>query len=145
MDKISVERRSSNMAAIRGKNTAPEMLVRRYLHRQGLRFRLHATDLPGKPDLAFPSRRSVLFVHGCFWHGCPKCRVGKRKVKSNVKYWTAKIARNRARDVSATIELRAAGWKVLTLWECELSTGTKLARIATRLKRYRSPSSGSSP
>lgn len=145
MDTITSERRSANMAAIKGKDTVPEMIVRRFLHRKGLRYRLHGADLPGKPDLVFPSCHSVVFVHGCFWHGCPRCRVGRRKVKSNADYWNAKIARNRARDDTARAALKASGWKVFTVWACELRSNAKLANIARQLKRHRSPSSGSSP
>lgn len=145
MDRIAPERRSANMAAIRGRDTAPEMAVRRFLHREGLRYRLHAKQLPGKPDLIFPSRHAVLFVHGCFWHGCPLCAVGRRKVKSNAAYWEAKIARNQARDVKSRAELEAAGWKVFTIWACEISKPAKLSRLAKSIRRQRSPSSGSSP
>jgi DNA mismatch endonuclease (patch repair protein) len=145
MDKISRESRSANMAAIRGKDTALEMLVRRFLHREGLRYRLHAAQLPGKPDLIFPSRRAVLFVHGCFWHGCPSCAVGRRKVKSNTTYWESKIARNKARDARSRAELEAAGWKVFTIWACEIPNKTTLNGLAKSIRRQRSPSSGSSP
>jgi DNA mismatch endonuclease (patch repair protein) len=131
------------MAAIRSKNTAPELAVRRCLHRRGLRFRLHVKRLPGNPDLVFPSRHTAVFVHGCFWHGCPHCRVGRRKVKSNMAYWEQKLARNRARDSRAVDELTAAGWRVLVVWACEAANPTALERFAEAVAGQ--PSSGASP
>lgn len=130
MDHVSSKRRSEIMAAIRGKDTAPELAVRRFLHRRGLRYRLHASNLPGNPDLVFPGRRAAIFVHGCFWHGCPHCRVGRRKVKSNTAYWEQKIARNQARDARAAAELTSAGWKVLAVWGCEARDPAALDRLA---------------
>src|ERR1700676_312142 len=112
LDTVSQNQRSRNMAAIKGKNTKPELRVRRFLHQRGLRYRLHVPDLPGKPDLAFRTKRAVVFVHGCFWHQCPHCRVSSREVKSNASYWLAKLKRNQARDVAAITALRTAGWKV---------------------------------
>jgi DNA mismatch endonuclease, patch repair protein len=120
MDKISPQARSRNMSRIRCQDTSPELAVRRALHRSGLRFRLHRRDLPGKPDLVFPARRACVFIHGCFWHGCPKCVDGTRRVKSNSPYWTAKIAGNRARDARHIGALREAGWNVFVIWECEI-------------------------
>lgn len=131
------------MAAIRSKHTAPELAVRRFLHRRGLRYRLHGKRLPGNPDLVFPGRRAAVFVHGCFWHGCPHCRVGRRKVKSNTAYWEQKIARNQARDARAADYLTAAGWKVFTVWGCEAADQTALERLANAVADQ--PSSGSSP
>jgi len=98
------------MAAIRGKNTRPELAVRRFLHSKGLRYRLHGAALPSKPDLIFPSKRTVVFVHGCFWHGCPDCRAGRREVKSNADYRGPKLARNKARDVKAREAIEAADY-----------------------------------
>jgi DNA mismatch endonuclease (patch repair protein) len=134
MDTVSHERRSANMAAIRGKNTKPEISVRKFLHARGFRYRLHVKELPGKPDIVFPRKRVVVFVHGCFWHGCPRCRVGQRKVKSNLPYWAEKLARNRERDAAAEAALRSAGWTVLTLWECEAPDQVALKRLANALK-----------
>lgn len=139
MDTVSREQRSKNMAAIRGKNTKPEMLVRRYLHGQGFRYRLHVKNLPGKPDLVFPSKQTAIFVHGCFWHGCVHCRVGRRKVKSNTEYWRAKRRRNRKRDRQAQRALKAAGWKVLAVWECQTSQ-VELEKLAFSLRRGDRPS-----
>lgn len=114
------------MRAVRSTDTKPEMRVRRLAHRLGYRFRLHRADLPGTPDLVFAGRRKVIFVHGCFWHG-HDCRRGARQPKANAGYWRAKIERNAARDVASAEALRAAGWAVLVLWECELKDETALA------------------
>ena len=126
MDVFTPVERSAVMARVRGKNTAPEMQVRRLLHRLGFRYRLHGRDLPGSPDLVLPKRRAVVFVHGCFWHGhdCPR---GARAPKQNAAYWTAKIGRNRMRDADVAGRLAAAGWRVLTVWECELKDDAALA------------------
>jgi DNA mismatch endonuclease, patch repair protein len=120
MDKLSAERRSANMRQIRSKDTKPELLLRQMLHRKGYRFRLHRKDLPGKPDLVFPARRKVIFVHGCFWHQHSECREG-RVPGSRREYWEPKLLRNQQRDVLAEISLQEQGWKVLTVWECELT------------------------
>ncbi len=107
------------MAAIKGKNTKPELIVRRGLHRRGLRFRLHHPDLPGRPDLVFPSLRVALFVHGCFWHAHQSCRY-YRVPKTNEDRWREKLEGNRARDKRNQIVLKSKGWRVLVIWECEL-------------------------
>jgi DNA mismatch endonuclease (patch repair protein) len=122
------------MSRIRSQDTAPELTVRRFLHRQGLRFRLHLRTLPGKPDLVFASRRTCLFVHGCFWHGCPHCIDGTRRVKSNAAYWSEKVASNRARDENHRSALEARGWRVLVLWECELRNAGQLIALAEKIK-----------
>ncbi len=118
-DVFTPEQRSAVMRAVPARNTAPELKVRRLLTAMGLRYRLHRRDLPGSPDIVFPSRRLALFVHGCFWHGhdCPR---GARTPKSNVDYWRTKIARNQARDDRASTALAAAGWRAATVWECGL-------------------------
>lgn len=129
------EVRSRTMRAVRSKDTTPELIVRRLVHSLGFRFRLHRKDLPGSPDLVFPSRRKVIFVNGCFWHGhdCPR---GARQPKTNAEYWAAKVARNRERDRQAAQELLGAGWEVSTLWECELKDKETLqARIISFLGR----------
>jgi DNA mismatch endonuclease (patch repair protein) len=118
-DVFTPEMRSSVMRRVKGKDTAPEMTVRRLLTRMGLRYRLHRPDLPGKPDIVMPGRKLAIFVHGCFWHG-HDCARGARAPKANAEYWRAKIARNRARDLDHGAALRARGWRVLTLWECAL-------------------------
>lgn len=113
------EQRSRIMRAVHSKDTAPEMAVRRLLHSLGYRYRLHGRDLPGKPDVVFASRRKVIFVHGCFWHG-HECLRGARLPKTNEMYWKAKINRNRVRDARNAITLETANWHVLTIWECEV-------------------------
>ncbi len=120
MDKLDPQQRSANMARIRGKDTAPEMKVRRVAHRMGLRYRLHRKDLPGRPDLVFPRHRLVVFVHGCFWHrhqDCPRASMPATRRD----FWEAKFEATLARDARQIALLEAAGWRVLVLWECELS------------------------
>ncbi|WP_142252688.1 very short patch repair endonuclease [Bradyrhizobium sp. UNPF46] len=135
MDHLTPEARSRNMARIPSRDTAPELVVRKFLHAHGLRYRLHRRDLPGKPDLVFSGRRAVLFVHGCFWHGCPKCIDGTRKVKSNQAYWNPKIAGNRERDARHAATLQASGWKIFTVWECETVDSQQLHRLAKKIMR----------
>lgn len=110
--------RSENMRAIKSKDTRPELAARKLIHAMGYRFRLHRTDMPGKPDLVFPSRRKVILVHGCFWHGhdCPRGSVAPKR---NADYWRQKIARNIARDAHNLENLQQAGWNVLVIWECQ--------------------------
>lgn len=122
--------RSATMRAVRSRDTQPEMIVRRAAHALGYRFRLHRKDLPGSPDLVFPSRRKAVFVHGCFWHG-HDCARGARMPKANAEYWAAKIGRNRARDARVQGELVALGWETLTIWECELRPAGQPARSLT--------------
>ncbi len=117
-DKLSPERRSVNMKAIRSKDTSPEMAVRRLVHGMGYRYRLHRKNLPGKPDLVFGPKRKVIFVHGCFWHQHSNC-VDGRKPKSNTGYWSEKLERNVRRDAENRTRLEADGWEVLVVWECE--------------------------
>ena len=118
-DRLRPDERSRLMAKVRSRNTRPEIAVRRIVHQMGYRFRLHREDLPGRPDIVLPRLGKVILVHGCFWHG-HDCRHGRRESKTNVGYWRAKIERNRDRDVCAAKELEAAGWSVLTIWECDL-------------------------
>lgn len=118
MDILTSAQRSAHMARIRGRDTKPEMVVRRAAHALGLRFRLHRRDLPGSPDLVFPSRRCALFVHGCYWHRHPGCRLAYSP-KSNIDFWQAKFDRNVARDAQVLIALQAAGWRADVIWECE--------------------------
>ena len=118
MDTLTPSQRSERMSRVRDRDTLPEMIVRRMLHRLGYRFRLHRKDLPGKPDLVFVARRKVVFVHGCYWHG-HGCRIGK-PAKSNVEFWAAKMEANRARDARNEAALRAMGWDVLVVWQCWL-------------------------
>lgn len=117
-DVFTPEQRSAVMRRVKGRDTAPELKVRRLLRGVGIGYRLGGCGLPGRPDVVMKGRRIALFVHGCFWHGhdCPR---GARLPGANADYWAAKIARNRARDARVTAELEAAGWRVLTLWTCE--------------------------
>lgn len=107
------------MSKIRSGNTSPEKLVRSFLHAKGFRFRLHRKDLPGKPDIVLPRFKTVIFVHGCFWHQCPHCKGG-RLPKSNLSYWEPKLEKNQNRDKKNTLELKKLGWKVITIWACQL-------------------------
>lgn len=119
MDNVSKEKRSEIMSKIRSKNTTPEMKVRKLLHSMGYRFRLHRKDLPGKPDIVLPKYKTVIFVHGCFWHGHEGCRYAVIP-KSNTHYWKNKITNNISRDKNNLILLSELNWKVLIIWECEL-------------------------
>jgi len=119
--------RSRIMRAVKGRDTAPELLVRKLAHGLGYRFRLHRVDLPGKPDLVFPSREKIIFVHGCFWHG-HQCARGNRLPKAHADYWRTKIARNVIRDTANKSKLRRQGWRVLVVWECEIRNQNALLR-----------------
>ena len=126
-------KRSQVMARVKGRDTKPELLVRRLLTSMGVRYRLHRKDLPGAPDIVMAGRRLAIFVHGCFWHG-HDCARGARVPKQNRDYWQAKIGRNRARDERTAAELSAMGWTPLTLWECELKDEAVLkARLTDAL------------
>jgi DNA mismatch endonuclease (patch repair protein) len=137
MDTLSAEARSERMSRVRSKDTKPELKVRRLVHSMGFRYRLHRTDLPGKPDLVFASRKKVIFVHGCFWHRhgarCPLTRLPKSKLD----FWQPKLEQNRERDRKNVRELRIAGWKIFTVWECELGRPERLAR---RIMKFLEPS-----
>jgi DNA mismatch endonuclease, patch repair protein len=133
-DKLTAARRSENMRRIRSTETKPEIEVRRMIHRLGLRFRLHAKELPGKPDIVRRPHKQAIFVHGCFWHRHPlkTCRDA-RPPKTNTVYWGPKLARNAERDVKNLAALRRLGWRVLVIWACELKTPLKLK---ARLRRF---------
>lgn len=121
--------RSEIMARVKSKNTQPELRVRSQLHRAGVRFRLHRKDLPGNPDIVVPSRKCVIFVHGCFWHrhpGCASCRTPK----SRLEFWQKKFDDNVARDIEVRTSLEDAGWRVIVVWECETKKTQDLERIA---------------
>ena len=124
--------KSRQMALIRSKDTKPELIVRMVAHRLGYRYRLHRKDLPGKPDLVFPGRRAIIVVHGCFWHG-HNCKRGSRVPKTRTEYWRVKIAGNADRDRKAVAALEADGWRVLTIWECEL---TNQSSLETRISAF---------
>lgn len=121
MDRHTPEQRSRNMSAIRSRNTVPEIRVRSFLHARGFRFRLHPSDLPGKPDVVLPKYRTAIFVHGCFWH-CHNCSNGRRIPATNSTYWSAKREANVARDRKNTSALKAASWNVIIIWECKTLT-----------------------
>jgi len=127
MDKFTKEQRSYIMRQVKSRDTKPELLVRSMAHKLGYRFRLHRRDLPGTPDLVFVSRRKVIFVHGCFWHG-HHCARGNRQPKSNCDYWQEKIAKNKERDRLHRKQLRDLGWDVLVIWECEIKDKLKLEK-----------------
>ena len=143
VDVLTPEQRRLNMSRIRGKDTQPELLLRRGLHALGCRFRLHRQDLPGRPDLVFPPRRAVIFVHGCFWHGhgCPLCKMPATRPE----FWRAKIGGNRHRDEAAADRLQTMGWRVLVVWECafrgraRLPQGSVVARCAAILRDGKHP------
>lgn len=128
MDIVTREHRSSIMAQIRGRDTKPELAVRRAAHALGYRFRLHRRELPGSPDMVFPARRKVVFVHGCYWHRHPGCRLAYTP-KSNVTFWTAKFDRNVSRDEEAQARLIELGWDALTIWECQTTDDSRLKRL----------------
>jgi DNA mismatch endonuclease, patch repair protein len=115
---MSAATRSDIMRAVRSRDTSPEMIVRRLAHSLGYRYRLHRRDLPGSPDLVFPSRRKLIFVQGCFWHG-HACARGARAPKTNAAYWSAKISRNETRDAEQQALLARDGWRLLIVWECQ--------------------------
>ena len=129
-DVFTSEQRSAVMRKVKGKDTSPELKVRRLLWGMGLRYRLHRRDLPGAPDIVLAGRRLAIFVHGCFWHG-HDCARGARVPKQNRDYWTGKVGRNRERDVRNQAALKASGWAPMVVWECELKDA---AALADRLK-----------
>lgn len=129
VDVVAPAVRSRMMGAIHGRDTQPEMRVRRYLHAVGLRFRLHGRDSPGRPDIVFPSRKLVIFVHGCFWHRHPNC-VYATTPSTRPDFWQTKFAANTARDAAAVARLLQLGWQVLTIWECESMSDLDLDTLA---------------
>jgi DNA mismatch endonuclease (patch repair protein) len=126
------EQRSRNMAAIRGRDTKPEIRVRTLLHSLGYRFRLHRKDLPGKPDIVLPKHGAVIFVHGCFWH-CHRCRFGRVQPTTRAEFWTSKRQSNVDRDHRNKKALRKLGWRIMVIWECEVKATEK---IKVRLSRF---------
>lgn len=130
-DTRTPEQRRRIMQSVKSRNTGPEVMLRKLLHARGYRFRLHRADLPGSPDIVFPSRRSLIFVHGCFWHG-HNCMKG-RLPKSRRQFWRAKIDGNRKRDARVRRELRSLGWRIRYVWQCELKASPTLI---PRLERF---------
>lgn len=126
-DNLTTEQRRKNMSAIKSRDTKPEIIVRSMLHRSGFRFRLHDKKLPGKPDIILPKYKTVIFVHGCFWHqhkGCKRSTIPK----SNTDYWIPKLSGNVKRDVQHKADLKKAGWNVAVVWECETKDADKLEK-----------------
>ncbi|HEY8572751.1 DNA mismatch endonuclease Vsr [Phenylobacterium sp.] len=131
-DFLTPAQRSERMSKIRSRDTSPELALRKALHARGFRFRLDDRKLPGRPDIVLPKHKAVVFVHGCFWHRHPGCKVATTP-KSNTAYWLEKFDRNVSRDATAASTLSAAGWRVLVAWECELDSGRKVQATADRL------------
>ena len=141
-DIVNAEKRSEIMSRIKGRNTTPELAVRRIAHGLGFRFRLHRRDLPGSPDLVFPRYRTVVFVHGCFWHRHDGCRYAYRP-KSRIQFWTKKFEENVARDARNEVALHDLGWRVVVIWECQTrDQGAVRARLLDHLGRRRVASAG---
>ena len=127
------ETRNYNMSQIQAKDTKPEMIVRKFLHANGFRYRLHVKDLPGKPDLVLPKYNSVIFVHGCFWHvheGCDKFSIPQTRTE----WWRKKLYRNKERDKENIEKLEELGWNVIVIWECEVAMDNALNRVVTSIK-----------
>ena len=140
VDQISNEHRSWNMSKIRSKNTSPEKRVRSFLHKAGFRFRLHDKKLPGSPDIVLPKYRTVIFVHGCFWHRHSGCKQGAyfpKNPKQGVKFWQDKFGKNVERDSRNQEALIKAGWKVIIIWECETKTEEQLICVLGSLFKLR--------
>jgi DNA mismatch endonuclease (patch repair protein) len=131
-DVFTPEKRSAVMRRVKGRDTSPEMKARKLLTRLGARYRLHRKDLPGNPDIVLPGRKLAIFVHGCFWHG-HDCARGARVPKQNRDYWLAKVGRNTARDAASRAALIEAGWRVETIWECDMKDETALSDRLARL------------
>lgn len=132
-DIVDAATRSRMMSGIRGKDTAPEMLVRKYLHSRGFRYRLHAKELPGKPDIVLPKYRTVVFVHGCFWHQHPGCKFAVMP-KSNTEFWQKKLGGNTARDAANLARLDEMGWRCIVIWECDAENMAVLRDVADSIR-----------
>lgn len=128
MDTLSKVERSERMSRVRSKDSTPELRLRHLIHGMGFRYRLHAKDLPGKPDMVFPARNAVIFMHGCFWHRHARCRLA-RLPKSRVAFWSDKLEGNRLRDQRNRRKLRALGWRVLVIWECQLQNPERVSTL----------------
>ena len=130
-DPLTEAERSERMSRIRNADTKPEMIVRRLVHGMGYRYRLHARDLPGNPDLVFRPRKMVIFVHGCFWHQHGCCQY--RQPRTKRKFWEPKLARNKARDADVQSMLHRLGWRTLTVWECQLK---RAPQLTAKIRRF---------
>lgn len=135
-DVHSKETRSYNMSRIKGKDTKPELLVRKFLHKNGFRYRLHVKDLPGKPDIVLPKYKTVIFIHGCFWHGHEGCRFYVVP-KTRTEWWLNKINGNTANDTKAESLLQADGWRVIKIWECELKKAMREDTLKNIIKIFK--------
>lgn len=133
-DTLTRSERSERMSRVRGKGSVAEMRLRRLIHGMGYRYRLHVGTLPGRPDMVFPSRRAVIFMHGCFWHRHRDCRLA-RMPKSRVAFWREKLEGNRQRDEDVAGRLKALGWRVLVIWECQMRGGD-LDEVSNRVRRF---------
>jgi DNA mismatch endonuclease (patch repair protein) len=135
MDIWTKDKRSSVMSKIRSKNTKPEIILRKALFSNGFRYRIHDKNFPGKPDIVMPKYRTVIFVHGCFWHHHSDCKEGKVP-KTNTKFWSEKLSKNIERDVRHNLALTALGWKIITVWECEIEKrlSVVLDKLITEIK-----------
>jgi DNA mismatch endonuclease (patch repair protein) len=131
MDKFSPKKRSAIMSAVKGKNTTPELRVRKVLHAMGYRFRLHRSDLPGKPDIVLPKYRTCIFVHGCFWHQHPECKRATLPA-TNHEFWVEKLNKNTSRDKAAFESLMRLGWQVFIIWECQTKNTKDLETLILR-------------
>lgn len=131
-DFLTITERSARMARIPSRDTSPEIIIRRALHRLGLRFVLHRKDLPGRPDIVFPKYRAVVLVHGCFWHRHPGCKIASTP-KSNAQYWLDKFDRNMQRDKEIQSKLISLNWRVFVAWECEIQSKISLDLLAKKL------------
>lgn len=132
-DVLTPAQRRRNMQAVRGRDTTPELVVRRIAHRLGMRFRLHRAGLPGRPDLVFPKLGTAVFVHGCFWH-LHACRYGRVVPATNPDFWLKKRSENAARDRRKTAALRRTGWSVRVIWECETRAPEKIERVLLSIR-----------
>jgi DNA mismatch endonuclease (patch repair protein) len=133
-DTLTRQERSERMSRIRGKGSASEMRLRRLIHSMGYRYRLHIKNLPGTPDLVFPSRKAVIFMHGCFWHRHQGCQLA-RIPKSRVAFWTEKLETNKRRDEANTRRLKELGWRVLVIWECQMKA-KDLIEVSNVVRRF---------
>lgn len=132
VDFLSPSERSERMSRIRSSNTAPEVALRRAMHAIGFRFRLHSKGLPGKPDIVLPRHKTVIFVHGCFWHRHSGCKIATTP-KTNTEFWVEKFDRNVVRDARTREQLEGLGWRVIVVWECELRSANQVAGAVRRV------------
>lgn len=135
-DVHSKETRSYNMSKIRGKDTKPELIVRKFLHSQGFRYRIHVKDLPGKPDIVLPKYKTVIFIHGCFWHGHTGCKYYVIP-KTRTEWWSDKINKNKTKDQTSNQNLKDAGWNIIEIWECDLKKSVQLETLSELSKRIK--------